>query len=531
MMSSPRLREPGDAFGRHVALAARRGRLEQLALAAPRIAWTLAVALLLVLVLALATPLVAWAFEIAATCLLLTALGALYIYGRKVQRHRLLTRMDLHAQLPDAVLTTGDWENDAPDAWREGQRRATLRALEQIQWKTAWPVAWPSRSTLPLVSALILVLAIGLLHRQWHAQHRVIELAEAKTSAPVPKDQLQPLNDVFKDWDAAQKIAPSPELAALLKDVQPLREQMEDGKLTEKQLLLKLNDVQAELAAQREKLEAQSLEPAAQAMADAVRNLDAMSALAAALERKDFAAAHDQADQAQQKYSSGDAKMPEAQAAQTGAQKLGDAAQQAAANSNAASSLRQMQDSLGKKDGSQMSKGLSGLKGSLAQEAERQGQGRSNDIEMSQLNAIKDGLGQGNKPGDGTGNQPGQDGNNPGGRGMQLGPPQLSLARSLQPGQGAGNTTDPNHFGAKTELADHTNQVKLTGTPGQGPSETQNESTNDPHLEKTASSISAPQFSAYEKLSEHAIDDENLPVADRQMIKRYFEEIRPAGNH
>jgi hypothetical protein len=28
-------------------------------------------------------------------------------------------------------------------------------------------------------------------------------------------------------------------------------------------------------------------------------------------------------------------------------------------------------------------------------------------------------------------------------------------------------------------------------------------------------------------MSEQAIDDENLPVADRQMIKRYFEDIRP----
>jgi len=527
MTSSPRSREPGDAFGRHLALATQRGRLEQIARGLPRIAWALAVALLVILILALATPLAAWAFHVALALLLLAALGALYIYSRRIQRHRLLTRMDLHARLPDAVLSTGDWESESPDAWREGQRRATLRALGQIQWKTAWPVDWPRRATLPLVSALVLLAAIGLVHRQWHMQHRAAELAEAKASAPLPKDQIQPLDDVFKDWDAAQKIAPSPELAQLLKDVQPLREQMEDGKLTEKELLLKLNDVQSELEAQREKLESQSLEPAAQAMADAVRNLDGMSGLAAALERKDFAAAHDQADQAQQKYSSGAAKMPDAQTAQAGAQKLGDAAQQAASDSNASSSLRQMQDALGKGDGSQMGKGLSGLKGSLAQEAERQGEGRSNGIEMAQLSGFKNGLG--NKPGDGNGDQPGQDGNG-GGHGMQLGPPQLSLAKSLQPGSGAGNTTDPNQFGAKTQLADHTNEMKLTGTPGQGPSETQNESSNDPHLEKTASSISAPQFSAYQKLSEQAIDDENLPVADRQMIKRYFEEIRPAGN-
>ncbi len=224
------MRAPGDAFGDHVALAARRGRLEQVARAVPGIAWMLAVALLVVLLLALGTPLVAWGFEIAAALFLVAAIGALYIlYARRIQRHRLLIRMDLHARLPDSVLTTGDWENGTPDAWREGQRRATLRALEQIEWKSAWPVTWPKRANLPLVSALVLLAAISLLHRQWHAQHRAAELAEAKVNAPLPKDQLQPLNDVFKDWDAAQKIAPSPELAQLLKDVQPLRQQMEEG--------------------------------------------------------------------------------------------------------------------------------------------------------------------------------------------------------------------------------------------------------------------------------------------------------------
>ncbi len=72
--------------------------------------------------------------------------------------------------------------------------------------------------------------------------------------------------------------------------------------------------------------------------------------------------------------------------------------------------------------------------------------------------------------------------------------------------------------------------MKLTGTAGQGNSETQTESTTDPHQEQTASGVSAAQFEQFEKLSEQATEDENLPVADRQMIKRYFEDIRPSGN-
>ena len=71
--------------------------------------------------------------------------------------------------------------------------------------------------------------------------------------------------------------------------------------------------------------------------------------------------------------------------------------------------------------------------------------------------------------------------------------------------------------------------VPITGTAGDGASETQTESTKDPHFEQTAGSVNSAQFAAYEKLSEQATQDENLPVADRQMIKRYFEDIRPQG--
>ena len=73
--------------------------------------------------------------------------------------------------------------------------------------------------------------------------------------------------------------------------------------------------------------------------------------------------------------------------------------------------------------------------------------------------------------------------------------------------------------------------TRTSGHPaGNGASETQTVSTQDPHTEQTASSVNAAQFAQYEKLSEQATEDENLPVADRQMIKRYFEDIRPQAS-
>ena len=161
-----------------------------------------------------------------------------------------------------------------------------------------------------------------------------------------------------------------------------------------------------------------------------------------------------------------------------------------------------------------MSKGLGGLKDSLAQQAQRDAQGHNLGTQLAQLGDAKNGLGQ--KPDDGKGQ----------GAGMQAGM-QLSLARSLEQQKGVGTGSDPNQFGAQTQLDANHQQVKITGTAGAGPSEKQTESTNDPHLEKTASGVNPAEFDAYKKLSDQATEDENLPVADRQMIKRYFEDIRP----
>ncbi len=508
---------PAEAFRQQVAAAASRYHLERLSRVSGPIAWGLAGALFVVLILALITPVAADALFVALMLMLLALGGSLFVYLGKIERHRLLVRMDAHGNLPDSALTAGDWES-AADPWREAQRMGTLRALEQIDWRQAWPVRWPRMIGLPLATSLFLVVMIALVQFSYLEQTRRTHLAEDLANAPVSAEQLKPLEQVFQDWDAAQKIAPSPELEKLLQDLKPMRDQMAQGKMTEKQVLLKLNEVQARLQAQKDQLEASSMEPSAQSIADAVKDLDGMSGLAAALQRKDFAAAKEQAAQAQDKYQKGEAKMPEGANAQTAASKLADAAEKAAGDKQASTGLGQMKDGVSKKDGSEMSKGLGGLKESLSQQAQRDTQGHNLGTQLAQLGGAKSGMGQ--KPGDGKAQ----------GAGVQLGLPQLSLARSLEQQKGAGSGADPNRFGAQTQLDANHQQMKITGTAGTGASETQTESTTEPHLEKTASGVDQAQYDAYKKLSDQATEDENLPVADRQMIKRYFEDIRPQSN-
>ena len=510
-----------DAFRKQIRIAAGRYHLERLARASWPIAWTLAAALWFVLIVALFTSLASRAGEIGLALVVTGLVCAIVVYRSRLERRRLLVRMDMHGQLPDSVLTAADWENASGDPWRERQRVETLRRLEKIDWRRAWPVRWPRLLWLPLAGAMALLLALGLVQRGWTQQERIAHLAETQANAPLAAEKLKPLEQVFKDWEAAQKIAPTPELEKMLQQLKPMREQMAAGEMTEKQVLLKLNEMQAELQAQRDKLQAGSLDAQAQTMADAVKDLDGMSGLAAALQRKDFAAAKEQAAEAQKKYESGAAKTPEGQNAENAASKLSDAAQKTSNDAQTSSSLSQMSKAASGKSGpqqsgSKMAKGLEGLKNGMAQQAQRQAQSHALGTQMAQLGEAKNEMA-------GNGEGQGQDGKMPGSSG-------LSLARTLQQqkgGKGAGSDSDPNRFGEQTQLDSANQQMKLTGTAGDGASQKQTERTNSPHMETTASGIDAAQFSAYEKMSEQATQDENLPVADRQMIKRYFENIRP----
>lgn len=501
-----------EAFRAQIATAARRFRLERLAATSLALAWSAAAGLLVVLVAGLIFQEPWFLPYIAVTLVVACTVAGIFIYWSRLDHHRLRVRMDTHAKLPDSVLSTGDWENASLDPWREQQRRQTLSALENLSWPAAWPVRWPRKLRVPVLCALMLVLGLALVSVNGAARARASMMAERAANAPVAKEQLKPLEDVFKDWEEAQKIAPSPEMDKLLKDLQPLRQQMAEGKLSQKDLLLKLNDVQARLQAEQDKLEASSLDDLAKPMAEAMKDLDAMSGASAALQRQDFEGAKDQAQQAAQKYNSGEAKMPEGENAQSAANKMGSVAQQSASkNPEASNAMKQMQQSLSNKDSKGMCNGLKSLSQSLAKAGECKSQCKNVGLQMSQLSQCKSGMCNG--------------------KGIGMGMPQLSLAKSMSQQHGAGTKTDPNHTGAQTSLDGSHQQVNLTGVAGNGPSETHTESTTQPQFEQTASGVRAADFSQYQKMSEQAMDDENLPVGQRQVIKRYFENIHPQDAH
>jgi len=100
--------------------------------------------------------------------------------------------------------------------------------------------------------------------------------------------------------------------------------------------------------------------------------------------------------------------------------------------------------------------------------------------------------------------------------------------KSNSPSNNGGRGTNGDLFGDRTDLAGNNRQEKLTGMAGDGPSET--EKSVSPEGEEVATRGYSESYRDYKKMSEEVLDREAIPLGHRQLIRTYFESIRPAGS-
>jgi len=100
---------------------------------------------------------------------------------------------------------------------------------------------------------------------------------------------------------------------------------------------------------------------------------------------------------------------------------------------------------------------------------------------------------------------------------------------SRSPSSSWGMGTSGNGLGEKTKLASQRNEMNLTGNPSdEGPSEV--ETTTSPEARQQASRSYKEKYQKYKKESEAVLEGEAIPLGQRQMIRKYFESIRPQNN-
>jgi hypothetical protein len=101
--------------------------------------------------------------------------------------------------------------------------------------------------------------------------------------------------------------------------------------------------------------------------------------------------------------------------------------------------------------------------------------------------------------------------------------------KSESPSSNWGRGVAGNVDGDKTKLNSRRNVMQITGQPaGEGDSDA--ETTATPEARQQASREYKEKYQKFKKESEAVLEGEPIPLGHRQMVKKYFELIRPSGN-
>lgn len=502
--------DPRALLRASLSAAERRWRGEWLAKAAATLGLGLAIGFAGWALLSLRKPEVA-SYWIEGTLVAMGLLGVIIAESqlRETEPARIQQRMDQSLGLSDAVVTAAELQcQGASGEWATRQLAQTADALHNVDWRKAWPI---KRRRGLVSSYLVVALAAGFLG--WRANAWQVQGLPPPATARERADAAA-MRALFDDWEKSGQEQGDPELKSLLEELRPERERLarQDAALDEREAFTLLSRVEEKLAARQAKLEAQSLRPMAADLATALDGINGLAGLAAAVRRGDFQNAERQASDATRRMQAEAAPQSQSVNHAETEQRLDKLVQQFAQkhDDNGQRGMEDMKEGLQRGQSLQVGKGLDQLKRSLAGQNARDAQKRDLASQQRQVSAGKHGLGD----------RKGVAG------GLSL-LPRLTTTRPQQSGKGADRSTNPERSGAATVFASGRTQADLSGTTSaEGESDKENIATADMIPEK-AGTASTTNFRLYEALSKQAVADENLPLAHRQTIRRYFESIRP----
>ena len=101
----------------------------------------------------------------------------------------------------------------------------------------------------------------------------------------------------------------------------------------------------------------------------------------------------------------------------------------------------------------------------------------------------------------------------------------LTNLQSISPNKGIGNKTSASQLGELTSLDSALNLTRITGVQGDGASAVQTVASSPEGQQSAVSYKDA--YTKYQKLSEDALTQEQIPLGYKFYVKRYFESIKP----
>ncbi|GAT33446.1 hypothetical protein TSACC_21862 [Terrimicrobium sacchariphilum] len=450
----------------------------------------------------------------------LGVLGGVWLLGvgvvvlkllRKPGLGTLVKRADAVLRLPDDLLTLSELnEEQKSEPWRAATWQKLEEYLTRLNLREAWPVRLSRRGVGALIAAGI---ATGL--TVWLGGFRLQQDNErVAREAAAQEERLAAGEELLKDWKEFAEKTDDPELKKLFAEAEKIREALKQGDpmvamLAMDRLDQQLNSLQAEI-------DKDSISAQAGGIADAMESFAGAGAMSAALRNQNYEQAATEAEKLREKLAKDPTGKTEVKRDAAASEMLQTEAKKAANRGNqslsdALNKLSQLAQS-GSVANSDLQAPLQKLQEQYLQECSRQGRGLASRLGKKQMETLRRRL-RGEEPKDSF---------------------CQSLCQScLKPGSkpggnkaGRGAAGDPR--GTPTELASAGVQEQVSGTMTDGETEV----TVSSSASGAGGAVNGGRkaaFSDYVELSQKAVADENLPLAYRQVIRAYFEKIRPVA--
>jgi hypothetical protein len=434
--------------------------------------------------------------------------GAIVGFARRRAWHTAAAAIDVRYALKDRTVTALEFlAHPRDDGFHDLQVADALQRLESVDAKQVVPLRLPKWARW---SALSAVVAVTLL--VWPLAPRDVGASIARPqgisdAAAVIAQEIEQLKQQADEENRE-------EIEELVAELEEKLETLQDPETDVREALATISEMQAELADQLKQFNTAVVDAQMQALAQALSSAEAFQGAAKELKEGDYQAAAEQLEKLEhadldRKESRSAAEQLEKVAAamkQAGLKNLSDATDSLsdACQECDSDKIGESSKSLGKECKSQgLKKALASL---LAQKLNRLSECKS----MCQGGQCK--ICGGNCQGGQC-----QSKNNSLAQGQ--------AGKSNKSSENWGSKTHGGLDGESTKLDSTRTEEKLTGQLGDGASEF--ETSNSPEGQETARRGYREAYGKYKKLSDAVLESEPIPLGQRQLIRNYFELIRP----
>lgn len=414
--------------------------------------------------------------------------------------------VDVRYALKDRTVTALEFlARPAASEFHLLQIRETLSRLTDVDSVQVVPLRWPRWTRWAVLTAVV---AAALL--AWPLTPTVVDakfdrhdgVAEA---VALIHEELQHLREQIAE-------NATPEVEQLVQELAEKLETLEQPETDVREALATISEMQAQLADQLKQFNTGAVDAQMQALAAALSTAGAYSGAAQQLKEGDYQQAADEL----QTLDKVELDRKESRAASEQLEKVAAAMKQAGL-SDLSDTVEQLSEGCKECNASRLAEANRRLAGQCRTQALRKSLNQLLAQKLCRLSECKSLCQGGPCKQCGGACKAGQCQKNSFDKGQ--------FPKSDNPTKNFGMGTHGNLEGAATALDAQRKLEQITGTQGDGPSEF--ETTNSPEGEETARRGYREQYGKYRKLSEAVLESEPIPLGQRQLIRNYFELIRP----